>query len=658
MASVRIEDSSGVERDTISLVSLEQEEKIGTQAVARIGVNRDELDTISNLTPGEDRVFVVESGVDTFGGILRSPGRGGGTPILIVDSFLRYMSRAQGTPLGQEKTGATDDTLISEAVDATPELSKGTISQVLSSGQTWVFSGISQAAKAYKVAEASGGEIEVTTSLAVNYGAEQHGSDKTATTLSPGNQSFAENTFTLDEDTVSGKVSHLSTYGVGQGTGQLEATVVPSADSASYPNKDTYTNNDWTSGDAEFWDRRTNKDIKRVSALQSWGQTLIADLQNTETRVKTVVKGETVNLGDKFTVQNNAEGLSATELRAVEVTKLIKPDSGTSYEVVFSNHSVGGRNWVEEKDKTQGRYEQAFEGDLTRISQAPGRGPVDSTHDYVIEVEYPGDVISEIGAELLIKGLNYRAFSQGAASGGDDTTASGGGDTTDDNAEFSAVTTSQSGTTATSVGTSKTELFSVSPSNKTSEFYAIVLIKAASTKDISVWLENTTDSRTVPSSFASAVEHVSGEWRSHWFVDPTNVNGETVTIQAQVGSGSVDVDADVLWIGAGPHTHDQPTHTHGQPAHTHLPDPGILDWDGSDQSPAHYPDSLSVTINGSPASNSISFSSGTDDGTGEFEGTLDMGGELSSGWNKIAVSSGGKGHLDCTFVADLVRQKL
>lgn len=650
MAQVRITDSSGTERATLDLVSLQKPENLDELTRAQIGVKRDDLDGVSNLTPGEDRVFVEDpAGNDTFGGILRTPGRGGSVPLIIGDSFGRYMDYAEGTDLGSQKTGAFDDTLIDETVDATPQLSKGTINRELGSGRTWVFSGISQLAKARKVAEVAGAEVVFQPDLTVDYGATQHGSDKTGTTLSPANNSFAENTFKLDEDGFTGNVTHLSVYGVGQGSGQLEATVVPSDDSASYPNKVTYTNNDWTSGDDKRWDRRTNKDIKRVDPLQDWGTALIGDLQETETRVETVVKGTDVALGDEFTVANPDEGLSATTLRAVEVTKIIDPQSGTKYKCVFSNHNLGRRNYVAEKDKLQGRYEQAYEGDLVQLEKGPGRGPVDSSHDYIISVFYPSDVIQEIRAELKIKGLNYRSYIGGVASHSHTVSDTS---TSTDNSEFASVAeqSSSTGFVNASSGSWNT-IDSYTPSSNTSAFYvhSEFLHDQTGNETIEFRFRNNTTGYVFPSS---PVNLLVGEDESEFLfaVDATNVNGETLQVQARPQS-DIGISSFTYWIGTGPHNHDVSISDTSSTA-APLADPGIQDWDGSDQSPAHYPENVDVVVNNSSEGTSFG------DGTGEFDATHDLSGALSSGWNTIALTSDGIGHLDASFSADLVRQSL
>lgn len=585
MAQVRITDEDDVERATVPLVALEKEQQLRTSTLARVTISRDDLNAITGVMPGRDRVYIEDaSGVDTFGGILRTPGRSGARPTLLVDGFEEYMARAQQVPLGQQKVGADDSTLVQECIDATPQLSAGTL-ETVTGGESWIFSGVSQLAKARTVEEAAGGELVFNPDRSVDY-LSQRGSDKTATTLSPANGSFVESTFNVDRDGRAGAVSHLQVYGVGQGSSQVTATIVPEDDTGSYPNKVTYTNPDWGSGDGKIWnsEKYTNKDVKNVSALQAWGLTLIADLQSTRTLVSTVVKDAVVELGDEYHVSHPEEGVDET-LRAVEVTELIRAAGGSTYEVVFSNHSHGLDNSTQSQTKDQQRYQSSFEGDLTAIQQGPGRGPVGPNHDYFIHVFYPDDVVHETNASLLVVGTNYRAFSQGASSGGDHT-------------------------------------------------HSVSVDHPSHTHDVTIY----------------APDHKHNTFREE---ELTSINDghdhvyEQLYQDSAVGSATEETETSDAALGT---TTSETSDASG--GHTHTPNPGLLDWDGTDQSPEHYPEDVDVVVNGSSQGTALG------DGTGEFETAVDLGGVLSTGWNTIRLTSVGLGHLSATYSADLFRQSL
>lgn len=645
MAQVRIEDSTGTERNNspIPLISLEKEQALGaTETLARITVNRDDLNDLT-IASGRDRVFIEDpAGTDTFGGILRTPGRSGPRPEILGISFAEYMRRAEPVTLGQEKT-ADDDTLIDEAIDATPELTKGTRENLLS-GETFIFSGVTQLKKARTVAEAAGGELVFNPDLSVDY-VDTRGTDKTGTTLSPANGSFVENTFTVDRDGASGATTHLRVFGIGQGTHQLEANIVPADESDSFTNQATYVNADWSDGDAEIWDTLPNKDLKNVNALQAWGQTLIEDLQEEEVRVSTVVKGATVELGDEFRIVHPEEGVDE-DLRAVEVTKLLGT-AGTRYEVIFSNYSVGHRDNVSEQAKDTGRYNLAYEGDWGILHASPGRGPVDSTHDYILKLDYPDDVAIETDAKIVIDGLNYRAYSSGAQ-----TTAA-----TSDTSTTPAPLQAQNSDSDVDVSlTADTEnaIDTVTPSNDTQWLQAGVIIEnqKSSTVGFNVTVEGTGNFVEYPASGNGGwFFNIESGGRMPLFITiPGNWNGETATIQVEPVGESATIDYISYFKAQGTHTHSVD--------HSHDPAAGIHDFDGSDTLPsgatatAHYPENVDVVVNGNSEGTSFG------DGTGEFHAVHDISNTLTAGENTIALTSDGLGHLDAYVTAEVFRRAL
>lgn len=629
---VRITDDTGSERATVPLVSAEIERTgLYENARARIVIARDDLNGIATLASGEDRVYIEDGGTDRFGGILKTPGRAGARPELLVDSFAVLMDRAQPTPLGERSVGVDDSTLIQECIDATPGLTAGTI-QTVASGLTWITSGVSQLAKARKVAEAAGGELVFRPDRTVDYLA-QRGADKTGTTLSPANQSFAEDTFIADTDGVSGNATHLAVYGVGQGTAQISAVIIPADDTGTYPDFDltrTYTNSDWSDGDPKRWASQTNKDLKTASVLATWGESLIEDYQTAETTAETVVKGADVALGDRYHIQHPEESIDQ-DLRATSVTALLGAEGGTRYETTFSNYDRGSVDLSAEQYKDVGRYNQAFEGDLTQIQQGPGRGPVGPNNDYLIHVYYPDDVVAEVNAQVLVKGTHYRAFSNGtgAVPGQSDSVfVSEGGDA--------------------GIGNLTLDQISSDHTINTRQWPYIIhagAIERVNNTDrvrlLDLYLyDDQGNSWTIAQGPQTQGEETAGQVSA---VTPIyeDLSGRTVDLRAyvQTQSGNGTVLSYSLYIT-------------GIPPHGHAADPGLIDFDGIDASPAHYPDNVDVAVNGTSQGTSLG------DGTGEFEATVDVGGALSAGWNTIRLSSDTLGHLDATFSADLFRQSL
>lgn len=640
MATLRITDQSGSNRASLDISRYQiRREGFNVLVKANVIVDRSEYNATSGIVPGQDRAYIELSGTDVFGGVLRAPQRQGSKVKLKVRGFGQYLDDAPPVQTGSQKIAADDSTLIKECIDAASNLGEGVI-ETVEAGQTWVFGGVTQWQKAAKVANAAGGELKVTPDRLVHYQA-MRGQDKTDTTLSPGNASFVENTFVANRDGVTGNTTHLHVTGVGQGTAQIEVALVPDDDTASYSQYDTvvtYQNDGWSDGDPARWAVRSNKELKNESAAKTWARNLIGELNDTELRVETVVKSDYVELGDRFHVTQSREGVD-DDLRAVEVTEIYTPDGGRRFETVFSNYSVAHSNQVREDHKNAERYGgSAYEGDLTNIQQGPGRGPVNSGHDYILSVYYPDDVVAEVDAQMNISGLNYRAYASGTASNGN---------------YSQQVTASDSGLawTCPDASTWKT-VDTFSTSQHTSEMWVYIQFAVDTSasdpgglvkpklrlvnQDKAVYYPDSGGHISATVWNASADTYAFG---TLMLCDPTDVQDEQLVIECQGSeSSSIDYEGRALWYGFGRHDHGT--------------SPGILDWDGSERSPQHYPEDVDVVVNGT----SLGYSFG--DGTREFTKTVDVGGRMSPGWNEIRLTSSGLGHLDATFSADLFRQSL
>lgn len=634
MPDLRITDTSGTTKTTLPISTYKiKREGFNVLTQAEIAVDRTAFNSSSGLKPGEDRAYIEMAANTLFGGVYRSAERQGSQVKLKIRGFGQRMDDALPTETGQHKIAADDSALIREAVGQAPDLSEGVI-ETVEAGQTWVFSGASPWKKAKTVANAAGGELKITPDRRVHY-LETRGQDKTDTTLSPFNASFVEDTFVVSRDGVTGNTTHLLVTGVGEGTAQVECAVVPRDDTTNYDQFDrieTYENPNYSDGDPARWTTRSNKDLKNEDAAASWGKKLIAEMNEEEIRVETTVKSDYVELGDTFHVQHDKEGVDQ-DLRAVQVTEVYTPQGGRRFETVFSNFDVAHHDQAIENHKDAERYGgSAYEGDLTNIQQGPGRGPVDSGHDYVLSVFYPKDVLYEVDAQLNIKGLNYRAYSQGSADNGD--------------MNQTAFDNVQSGTATISANSWNT-VDDFIPSSPTSELRIFVEFSpSVSTEgniEPHIRLHNASKGNYHPDSSGHPVySYWHDDYRvmgRFWTTDPSNTDGDTMALQFYNNKGSdYDIDFRTLWMGIG--------------RHNHPPSPGILDWDGSDQSPAHYPGNVDVVINGTSLGHSIG------DGTRPFSRTVDVRGQLEPGWNEIRLTSSDLGHLDATFSADLFRQSL
>jgi len=414
VTSIRVEHADG-STDTLTHVRDEVHRRFGTIDLGRLVTTRTDANSIT-LTEDEDEVYLEEGGSDVFGGILKDIERGGSAVELVVDSFERLAREAEPTDGGDRRENVADDTVVNTAIGDVPDLTAGTVTQI-ETGLTFVFSHASQAKVIRTVEEATTGEVQYNADKSVDY-LTRLGSDKSGSiTISPGNQNL-DGKIKVIEDGGDRKLTHLRMLGAGEGKHQLEANIVPSADGDSYENKVTYTSS-WSSGDRKVWDTYINKEAINQGTLETQGTTLIEELNSKYVEVKATLKGVTVELGDEVQVEKSKDNISR-KLRIVEWVR-INDNEGLRYECVLSSRQKSRQDGDASDRKDVQKYNKGFEGTPVTLTAGGGRQPVDATHNYLLSFYYPADIHYEHRVNLQVKGLGYRAYSQGAAAGGDHT---------------------------------------------------------------------------------------------------------------------------------------------------------------------------------------------------------------------------------------------
>ena len=372
-----------------------------------------------SLTTQQDEVYLVDGGTDEFGGILRDVLRGGSEVELVVESFQRLALDAERTPPGERYENVPDDTIVQDAIDSVPTLSAGTVEQ-LDAQTTFVFSHASPAKKIRTVADATGAEVRYGLDKTVDY-VDSLGSDNSATTLSPSQQNISG---TLQPRREGGdkRVTHLTLVGAGEGESQIQATVVPAADShdyegdAEYPNVRRYDSTTWSDGDREIWDARSNTDVTDADLLADQGETLIDEYEQASIEADVTVEDHTVGLGDTFAIHHPDENINR-ELRAVVVERVLDAE-GTRYRCTFSNRWMTRETEDEKQVKAIDRYAMGFEGQSYGIDMGGSRQPVAPGTNYETRVYYPSEVAYEHRLNLRVIGHPYRAYSAGGTAGG------------------------------------------------------------------------------------------------------------------------------------------------------------------------------------------------------------------------------------------------
>lgn len=658
----RVTGSDGTEKAVLDGLSSEEEYEFDKIDIAKLYALREDVNAV-DLVEDEDEITLEHNGETLFGGILRDITRGGGTTELLVESYERLALDAEPTPGGETWDGAADTTIIQDALDSVPELTAGTIEN-LDSDLTFVFSHTSPAKKIRTVANATGADVVYNADKTVDVVADS-GTDKTATTLSPDNQRVTGD-FKPEWKAGDDRVTHLRMLGAGEGDAQVEAVAVAPS---------------WSTGDRKKWDTRTNKDYTNASTLGKVAQRIVDELAAEWIEVETTVRGVTVNLADRFHIYHAEEEVDH-DLTAVDVTRVID-SNGVTYETAFSSR-VEARETREEKDiRDVDRYNMAFEGSPVTINTGGGRQPVNSSYNYEFDVYYPDEVVYEHRVKLQIKGMAYRAYSQGAASGGDHTHTvdvthpehahdvnigvatsnanSPHGTLLDQAADVQSLTSSGTWETLETVSTTNNaEVFTFSVTAENSETLSTIYFR----------LYDVDNGTYYPGSGGVLVARGATSI-SDGTADYTG--SQTITVPAESNdweiqyenNASVDNVANYLYQVWGTHSHDvdigtetsktalgstQSESSNASGPHSHEPDPGIIESFGGT---THYPSGCDVLVNGT----SVGVSLG--DGTGPFEATVDIAGELIPGqWNTIEIASNSLGHLMAHLDIDVYRQIL
>lgn len=669
--------------DTVEHLQSKVIKKFGETGLARLFTPRVLANQIT-LEEGRDEVYLEDAaGNDEFGGRLKNIERDGPSVELVVDSFERDARKAEPTPAGQRRENVADDVLVQEAVDAVPGLSAGTIQQ-LETGLTFVFSHSSQAKKIRTVEEATSGEVRYNADKTVDY-VNRIGQDRSGTvTISPGNQNL-DGKIKVKENGGQKNITHLRMLGAGEGRHQMEVNIVPDTDTADYPNKVTYTGHDWEMGNFKDWDTFINKEITSTDTLEREGLTLIDELNSKFVELEATIKDVDVAFGDTVYVKKPKDNIDRS-LRIVEWQRIDDKD-GLRYKCTLSSRLKTREKPGTKDRKDVQRYNKAFEGSPVTMTAGGGRQPVSTSLNYEFDFYYPAEVEYEHRVKLFVKGLAYRAYSQGAGAGGDhshsvDVTHPSHDHnftvdaTSTDNTEFTDVVANGTSFNYTSVDNTWTTVDSFSPSTTSDiSFMAVngaVLHNDSNQSDavpILVRLYDSTDGTYYPDSGgfnAAAVPYnLDGGPSNVNFLVSSDVSGHSFDVQANTDAAySIEIGVQSQYMAAGAHNHSisqtstsdtelgttssETSDASGD--HTHPPEPGVIESFGGT---VHYPSNCDVTVNGTAVGVSMG------DGTGPFEQEVDLAGMLNPGQvNTVRISSDSLGHIQSNLDVDVYRQIL
>jgi len=588
------------------------------------------------LDLGQDEVYFDDNGTDAFGGYLVDVKRRDDETTLMVNGFESDASHAQ--TYSKTYTGVADTTIVNDAISNMPNLSAGTVDAV-TSGLSFVFKRVTPAKVLRVVARTTGGAVRYNADKTVDYLASPGTSrSDTITRDKAAGQATAVEQFRVKEAGGGNQITHLKMLGAGRGQPQREATIVPSADGGSYVNKVTYSSS-WSSGDRKIWPQGpyTNKDHTDVSTLQEEGKQLVAELNTTHVEVETDTTFDNVVLGDSFKVEDDRQSIDQ-RLTVVELTRTLR-SSMDLFDLTLSSRQQSRERAQQKQSADTSRYNTVFEGDVIFFTAGRDRKPATGTDNYVLPVKYPPDVIEEMSLDLHIKGDAYRSFASPTEHGHGVKTTSDvvPGEADAERLSFEWSSNFQSNLASTPITNQSltnrsyptTALFTFQPDSGESTLIEelTVVVKTGTGNDYFLMR----DPGSSPKPFNGLV--------SCFGLIHEDLSSTTFDVQVDVitGDGSDIAAKGVLYMaGPTPHAHSIDDTTDATAGLS----PGTATWDGSDQSPAHYPDSVDVIIGGSSEGTSYG------DGTGPIDVTHDITGKLSGGSNTIELDAAGICDLD------------
>lgn len=414
--TIRVERPDGSTDNPVHVAS-SWTQKFGEMDMATINIPRSEGVSL-DLQEDDDEVILEENGTDIFGGVLRTTESKESVMELTVEGWETLAADAGRTPPGQRRENVSDGTIVSEAVSAAPRLTAGTINDV-ETGLTFVFASASQARKTRQAEESGEGELRYNGDLTVDY-LSSLGTDKSGSVVvSPNNQN-TDGGVEVKKNTRVRRGTHLRVLGAGEGSHQRFANVVPNDDPVGYENEVRYDAGvHWEPGDRKKWETVPNKEATTQSAVDAVGRAAAEEIREKHVTVTATIKGEDVSLGDTLRVEKQADNIDR-DLRVVRRRRLDDND-GLRYECDLSNRRKFDKSPSERDRADTEKYNRAFEGTPVTMTTGGGRQPVSSSLNYEFDFYYPDEVAYEHRVKLFVKGLAYRAYSSGAASGGDHT---------------------------------------------------------------------------------------------------------------------------------------------------------------------------------------------------------------------------------------------
>lgn len=607
-----VEDSAGSERFSLACIRAERRDSLIEMWTATAVVDRAEWLAVNDTIEEVADRFRIERGDGStfFEGRFRTDERDGDTILVRINSYEQDAIDAEPTA-GLEVFQNVDDSVVaSDAISDIPTLSAGTI-ETGATGVSFTFAHAERSKQLRDASDPGGMDIRYNFDRTVDF-VQRLGSDKPGVTVSNTDQSIV-NSLSVTEDSRD-PVTHIRGLGAEQGENQVQAEAVI----ASY-----------SAGDRQVWREYVNKDIVNQDRLQEIVNRLAGEYDSARRRltVKAGLLGVDVNVGDRVTVDIPPHDIDRL-LRIVTLREIIGPNP--RYEATLTNRVAERGGNRKRRDDLQ-RFNTGWQGFVDRDNDSYGWQPVTAATNATRPYQYPSDVVSEKRAEVYVSSIPYRAYSQGSANL--------------DSPNFDLI---QNRSVVTNERLSPGQSFTFSapvPSfegessvDEVFNDYVLeflvdiemlepdnVTVGSQETIGLSVRAGGTVqlfDGEVTTDSFGNLTRRI---------VNTTVEPGENIewTVTNVYSSGDILIsDNSGLWMWDFDHTHP--------------PEPGLIDFPNTTAS------NVDLIVNGTTVA--------TDIGTGTFNTTVDIAGQMSAGVNTIELSSDSLGLLNATVITQLFRQ--
>lgn len=645
MTSVRVEQTDGSVHELIVLGGTTVN-NYGEQSRVEVRVLRNEwFDIVDSIDKVNDEFYISKSGSDVFGGRLVNSNNTDNDVVLEIGSWEEDALGAE--PTGQtEEFVASDDTIIKDAISRVSGLSAGTI-ETINNDITILFSNTTPAGMIREVQRTTRGFVFYNADKTVDYIADPS-DGSTSGTVGPQNRNVQEDFEVLEDERED--FTHVRVLGAQQGKARIQAEAV----------KGSY---DGTG--REVWQNYPDKDITSKSRAQDVADEIVTELESSPRKltVETVLFGLDVGVGDRLNVVSDQDNIDTV----LWVTKAAKRLDGSTdvEEVTLSNRLLLDESDDAKRRRDVERFNQGFQGDVVTINSGGYRAPVDSTNAYRFSVRVPDDVVGELDAQLEVEGLPYRAYSGGAANGGGvaSTTNSGGGEnsTTGVSNRLSSVKgTVEDLDFDTTLGPGDDVVWSgdLSTSFDGHVLWLEVEILTDASESVPMVVDVTYEEpgstfERDAISFEPSTDYAGSLLVTFPVLEvPAGSTINTTIANPDSSSFTYTLDSSLArtYYYGGDHEHDffVPSHSHDidLPDHTHMPDPGITEF------ATNTPSNVDVRIDDGSGFTTVA----SDVASGEFIEVVDIGGEFSSGFNTVEVTSDSLGHIRATAFLDVYRQ--